>query len=169
MRTALACREDGLIDALLKILCVLQVLTEEDQTCTRTTEGFVRRGRDDIAVIERIVQDLRRDKAGGVCNVGQEERAVLIRCLPEGRIVPITRVCGGTADNETRLEDSCLLSEPIVIDELRCWVQTIREGLEVNRGRSDLLLGRLLNTEVHRSVSQLTGIDADVCVRNNHG
>lgn len=149
MRTTLTRRKDGLIDALLKILCILQVLTEEDQASTRATKGFMRRGRDDIAVFEGIVQDLSSDKAGRVCNVSQEECAVLVRCLPERRVVPITRVCGGTADNETRLKDAGLLSEPIVIDELRCWVQTIREGLEVNRGRSDLLLGRLLKRKAY--------------------
>lgn len=127
----------------------------------------MRRGRDDIAVVEGIVQDLSSDKAGSVCNVGQEERAVLVRCLPEGRIVPITRVRRGTADNKTRLKNPGLLSEPIIIDELRRWVQTIGEGLEVNRGRSDLLLGRLLKESLN--VSQLNGIDADVCIRNNHG
>jgi hypothetical protein len=41
MRSTLAGREDGIIDALLEVFRVFKVLPEEDQTSTGSTEGFV--------------------------------------------------------------------------------------------------------------------------------
>ena len=59
---ALASREDGLVHPLLKVLSVLQVLAEEDQTGTWPTKRLMRRSSDYIAVLERIVQDLGGDQ-----------------------------------------------------------------------------------------------------------
>jgi hypothetical protein len=41
MGTTLASREDSLIDTLFEIFGIFQVLPEEDETGTRTTEGLV--------------------------------------------------------------------------------------------------------------------------------
>lgn len=41
MRTTLASGEDGIIDALFEVLGIFNVLSEEDETSSRTTEGFV--------------------------------------------------------------------------------------------------------------------------------
>lgn len=44
MGATLAGREDGVVDALLEILGVLEVLAEEDETSTGATEGLVANG-----------------------------------------------------------------------------------------------------------------------------
>lgn len=41
VRTSLACGEDSLVDTLFKVLRVLEVFAEEDQTSTGTTKGFM--------------------------------------------------------------------------------------------------------------------------------
>ena len=68
---------------------------------------------------------------------------MFIRRLAEGCIVPVTRVRGGTTNDETRLEDACLSGKTLVVNELGLRVKSIGEGLEVDRGGSNLLLGSL--------------------------
>ena len=58
---------------------------------------------------------------------------MFVRDRAEGLVIPVTGVRGRTADNETGLEDARLLSKTAVVDELRCGVKTVREGLEVDR------------------------------------
>ena len=41
VRTTLAGRENGVVDALLEVLCVLEILAEEDETSTGATECLV--------------------------------------------------------------------------------------------------------------------------------
>ena len=41
MGSTLASREDGVINALLEIFCILKILPEEDETSTRTTKSLV--------------------------------------------------------------------------------------------------------------------------------
>lgn len=99
MRSTLAGREDGIIHALLEILRILEVFPEENETSTRSTEGFVskadslseikergflvnsRCGRDDITVIERIVQLLGSDEATGMGNIGHQPCTLLLASL----------------------------------------------------------------------------------------
>ena len=139
----LASREDSVVDTLLKVLGLVGILPEEDETGTGPTKRLVRRGRDDIAVLERIGELASGNETTGVRNVCHKERAVLIRGCPEGLVVPITRVRRCTADNETRLVDLCELLQAGVVDELGRGVKTIRKGLEVDGRRSHLLLSRL--------------------------
>ena len=93
----------------------------------------LRGGGDNIAILERIVEYLGRDKTACVRNISHQERAMFVRRLAEVRIVPVTRVRGSTTNDKTGLEDTRLLSETAVVDELRCGVETVREGLEVDR------------------------------------
>jgi hypothetical protein len=41
MGTALACREDSIVHALLQVFGVLEVFAEEDESSTRAAEGLV--------------------------------------------------------------------------------------------------------------------------------
>ena len=145
VRAALASREDSIVDALLEVLRLVRVLAEEDEACTGTTERLVRRGGDDVAVLEGVRELARRDEAARVRDVGHQERAVLVRDGAERRVVPVPRVRGRAADDELRLEDLRLRRERLVVDELRLGVEAIGERLEVDGRRSHLLLGSLLN------------------------
>ena len=68
-----------------------------------------------------------------MCDIGHEESTVFVCGFTQRAIVPVPWVRRRTADNETGLEDTRLLSETAIVDELRCGVETVREGLEVDR------------------------------------
>ena len=92
MGTTLAGREDSLVDTLLEVLSVLQVLAEEDETSTRTTEGLVSRGSDNITVLEGVGKHLTSDKTASVGNISHQESVVLICGLTKRSIIPIPGV-----------------------------------------------------------------------------
>ena len=140
---ALACREDGVVHALLEILGLVRVLAEEDQTSTGTAERLVRRGRDDVAVLEGVRELASSDKTARVRDVGHEEGAVLICSLTKSLVVPVAGVSGGTADDETRLVDFGERLQVLVVNELRLGVKTVGKRLEVNGGSRHLLLRSL--------------------------
>ena len=96
MRATLASREDSIVNALFKIRRVFKVFPEEDQTSTGTTKSLVtvkdvlnvlighktsvekhiRRGGNDIAVFERVVELLRSDETTGMGNICAPSLAV---------------------------------------------------------------------------------------------
>lgn len=102
-------------------------------------EKNTRRRRDHITIFEWVVEHLSGDEPARVCDVGHEERAVLVRCLAEGCVVPVARICGSAADNEAGLEDPRLRCEACIVDEVRRGVERVWEGLEVDGGSGDLL------------------------------
>ena len=143
VRATLARREDGLVNALLQVVRIFRVPPEEYQTRPRAAERLMRRRRDHIAVLERILQDLSGDEPRGVCNVRHQERAVLVSRCAEGGVVPVARVRGGAADDQTGLEETGLLGELVVVNELSGGIEAVGERLEVDRGGGDFLLGSL--------------------------
>ena len=137
MGTTLAGREDSLVDTLLEVLGLIAILAEEDQASTRTTKSLVtvcealsmsrneaqegaytRSGGHDITVLEGVCEFASSDKTACVCNVRHQKRAVLVSDSTKSSVVPVTGVCRGTTDQETRLEDFCLRSETLVVDEM---------------------------------------------------
>lgn len=121
MGSTLASREDSVINALLEVFRILEILPEEDETSTRTTESLVaaimlapnkeifKRGArcrgDDITVFEGVVQLLRSNETTGVCNICHEPGAFPCSGLLEVLVIPVTRVSRGTTNNQTGLED----------------------------------------------------------------
>jgi hypothetical protein len=147
MRATLAGRENGVVDALLEVLCVLEILAEEDETSTGPTEGLVGGRGDDIAVLEGVVELLRRDETAGVGDVGHEEGALTLGNGLQRLVVPVAGVGGGTADDETRLKELGLVGEVLVVDELGLGGDTVGERLEVDGRRRHLFLGSLRGSE----------------------
>ena len=149
MRAALARGEDGFVYTLLKVLRVLTVLAEEDETSTGATECLVpantlsdnlegkfvrilRGGGDDITVLEGVSELASSNKTAGVGDIGHQECAVLVSGSAESGVVPVTGVCRCTTNDETGLEQFCLRGESFVVDELGRRVKAIRERLEVD-------------------------------------
>lgn len=158
--TTLACRKDGLVDALFEVGMVGTVLSEEHEPGTRTTEGLVpastvstesgrrrvsdlRGGGDDMAMLERAVEFLGGDETADVGDVGHEIGTLLVTDVSEPAIVPVTGVRRGTADDEPGLEYLGLLLEAGVVDELGGGIDRVREGLEIDGGGGHLFLGGL--------------------------
>jgi len=151
VRSTLASREDGIVDALLNVR--LLVLAEEDETSTGTTKCLVavsdrgpvqlanfqkrllknsRGGADDIAVLERIILNLSSDETRDVGHVHHEVRTVEVSDLAKTLVVPVSRVSGGTTDQDPGLEEESVLLKGVVVDETGSGVDLVREGLEVD-------------------------------------
>lgn len=145
MGAALARRENGVVHALLEVLGLVRVTLKEDETSTGAAEGLVRRGRDNVAVLEGVRELTSSDKAAGVCNVRHEVRAMLVRDSTQRLVVPVARVRGRTADEQTRLVDLCELGHALVVDQLRLGVERVGKRLEVDRRRRHLFLSGLDN------------------------
>lgn len=123
----LACREDRIVDTLLKILSLVAVLAEENQTSTRTTKSLVsvyvfrlakgnavvenediRSSGDDITVLEGVGKLPGGDETTCVSDVRHEERSMFVGNGTESSIIPVTRVGRSTTDDQFGLEDLCL-------------------------------------------------------------
>lgn len=141
--TTLARGEDSIVHALLKVLGLVRVLPEEDETSTGATERLVGRGGDNVAVLEGVRELASSNETAGVRDVGHEVRAVLVGDLTQGLVVPVTRVRGRTADDEAGLVDLGERADTLVVDELRLGVKTVGERLEVDGRRRHLLFGSL--------------------------
>jgi len=161
--TTLASREDSIVNALLQVLTGFTLFLEEDQTSTGTTEGLMatfnhqpstkstqrifsnsRSSRNNITVLEGVVQLGSSNQSTSVGNISHQVSTVLISDLAEGGIVPVAGVSRGTADDQTGLEDAGLLGEGFVIDELVGGVKTVGKRLKVDGRGGHLLLGGLL-------------------------
>lgn len=134
MGATLARREHSVVDALLEVLRFVRIPLEEDEAGTGATERLVRRGRDDVAVLEGVRELASGDETARVCDIGHEVRAVLVRDRAEGLVVPVTRVRGCTADEETGLVNLRKPGDTLVVDQLGRGVEAVRERLEVEEG-----------------------------------
>mmetsp|Transcript_128741 Transcript_128741/g.400549 ORF Transcript_128741/g.400549 Transcript_128741/m.400549 type:complete len:369 (-) Transcript_128741:337-1443(-) len=129
---ALQGREDGHVDALLDVRDALRVL-EEDHASTWTTQRLVGRRGDDVAVLKRRWVLARRHKTGDVRNVRHQQRAHLVRDLPELGKVDDTRVSRRTAEDHRGAVGQGRLAELVEVDEPRLGVHPVGQGLEVDR------------------------------------
>lgn len=157
--STLASWEDGSVDTSLEI--GLLVLSEEDQTGSRTSEGLVGGGGDNVTVVERRALLTGSDETGNVSHVAQEVSALSIGDLSESSIVPISWVGGTTTDEQSWLVEVGVGLELWVVDDTGRWVDSVRERLEVDGRSGDLLLGGVVTvsqvstigeTETHDSV-----------------
>lgn len=158
----LTSREHSIVDALLEVLIVLAVFPEEDHTCSGATKrlvtkwtqsrpkanawGHSRCGGDNITILKRVVQFLRCDQPACVSDIRHHISALPVTNGLDRGVIPVSGISGSTADNQTGLENLCLLGQGLVIDELRRRVKSIRERLEIDRRRSHLFLRRLCKT-----------------------
>jgi len=76
--------------------------------------------------------------------VTQQPGLLLVCGRTESLVVPVTRVCGCTADNESGLEDLRGLVDAFIVDELGVRHKRVRQRLEVDSGRGDLLFGGIV-------------------------
>lgn len=91
-----------------------------------------RGGADDIAVLERIILNLSSDETRDVGHVHHEVRTVEVSDLAKTLVVPVSRVSGGTTDQDPGLEEESVLLECVVVDETGGGVDLVRKGLEVD-------------------------------------
>lgn len=111
MRTALHTREYGAVDERRDILegflgrleRTADLTLAEDHTAAGTTERLVRRGSDDMeAVIERILGDAARNKAGDVRHIGHEQRTDLVADFSELGVIKLSRISAETRQDDFR-------------------------------------------------------------------
>lgn len=142
VRATLARGEDGLVDAVLEVITT--VAAEEDQTSAGATEGLVGGGGDDVAEVEGRLGLFAGNQTGNVGHVAHEVGAVLVGDLAHGVILELTRVGGGTADEELGAEERSVLLEALVVNEAGLGVDLVGHRLEVDGRRRDLLLVSLI-------------------------
>lgn len=152
MRTSLTSGEDGLVDPLLDI--GLLVLSEEDQPGPGSTQGLVRRRGDNVTEVERRAVLTRGDETRDVSHVAHQVGTVGIGNLPEPGIVPVSGVSRSSADDESGLVQPGVDLQLLVVDQAGLRVDTVRERLEVDRRRGDLLLGGVVTVGQVTTVGQ---------------
>lgn len=128
--STLASWEDSGVDTGLDI-CLL-VLSEEDHTSTRTSEGLVGGSSDDITEFEWRVLFTGSDKTGDVSHITQEISTLTIGDLSKSSVIPISWVCGTTTDQKTWFEEVGVSLKLWVINVTGSRVDSVRERLEVD-------------------------------------
>mmetsp|Transcript_56404 Transcript_56404/g.147018 ORF Transcript_56404/g.147018 Transcript_56404/m.147018 type:complete len:476 (+) Transcript_56404:49-1476(+) len=161
VRAALEAGEDRHVDALLDVRHLVTVL-EEDHPSPRAAQGLVRGRGDHIAVREGRGVHAGGDQAGDVRNVRHEQRAHLICDRAELGEVHDARVGGGTAQDHGRTEHQRRLPELLEVNEAGLRVHLVRQGLEVDRGRRDLLLGCVVAVREVATARQVQAHDTRV-------
>lgn len=157
--STLTSREDGLVDSLLHVR--LLVLSEEDQTSPRTSQGLVGGSADDVTELERRILLTGGDETGDVGHVAQQVRTVAVGDLSQSLVVPVSRVGGSSTDDHSGLVETGVGGQLFVVDETGSRGNPVREGLEVDGRSGDLLLGGVVTvgqvttvgkTQTHDSV-----------------
>jgi hypothetical protein len=148
--STLTSREDGLVDSLLHVR--LLVLSEEDQTSTRTSQGLVGGGADDVTVLEGRVLFSSGNETGDVSHVAQQVRSVAVGDLSQSLVVPVSGVGGSSTDDHSGLVETGVGGQLLVVDETGSRCDSVRERLEVDGRSGDLLLGGVV------TVSQVTTV-----------
>lgn len=155
VRTTLVAREDGEVDRLLKVVEGLlaslgvnraDTLSEEDHGSSRTTEGLVSGGGDDISPLEGRRNGLSSDKTRDVSHINNQVGADGISNLAHALVVDQTAVSGGTGNEDLGAVQDSVLLELVVVDDTSLEVDTVGHGLEVGRDSGDPN-GRLLVKE----------------------
>jgi len=148
VRATLKRRENGEVDFVLEfinsvlrlpLLGRLRTLPVEDHARPGTAQALMRRGGDNVAILEGVVSFLRSHKATDVRHVAEEECAALVRDFPEAFVLPVARVSAAAADYHLGPEVQRLLLQSVVVDEPRGGVHLVRKTLEVYGGGGDLL------------------------------
>lgn len=150
--STLACGEDGSVDTGLEVL--LLVLAEEDETGTRTTEGLVGGGGDNVTELEGRVLLGSGNETRDVGHVGHQVCTLAVGNLAETLVLPVTGVGGTTANHKSGLEEVGVGSELLVVDDTGLGVDTVWEGLEVDGRSSDLLLGGVVTVSKVTTVGE---------------
>jgi len=141
VRATLKRRENGEVDLVLEfingvlrlpLLGRLRTLPVEDHARPGTTQALMRRGGDNVAILEGVVHFLSSHKAANVRHVAEEQCAALVGNFPEAFVVPVTRVSASTADYHPWPKVQRLLLQSVVVDVPRGGVHLVRETLEVN-------------------------------------
>jgi len=97
-----------------------------------------------MAILEWARQLAASNQAGCVSYVTHQPSLLLICSRTEILVVPITRVRRCTADDESRFEDLRGFVDGIIIDELGLRHERVRQRLEVDSRRGDLLFGGII-------------------------
>lgn len=138
--TTLVAREDREVNGTLKVVEDLlaglgvsgtDTLTEEDHGATRTTEGLVGCGGDNIGVLEGRGDDASSDQAGNMGHIDHEVGTDRVGNLPHSLVVDQTAVGRGTGHKDLRAVELSILSEHVIVDDAGLEIDLVREGLEV--------------------------------------
>lgn len=142
VRTTLVTREDGEVDGVLKVVEGLlaglgvnraDALSEEDHGTTRTTEGLVGSGGDDVSPQEGRRNGLSGNKTRDVSHIDNQVGADGISNLAHALVVDQTAVGGGTGNKDLGAVQDSVLLELVVVDDTGLEVDAVGHGLEVGR------------------------------------
>ena len=143
VRTTLQRRKHRHVDARLVVVRLarlgVETTAEENHTRTRTAKGLVRSRCDDVAVRERLRLLLRGNQTRDVRHIHHQHRPALIGDFSKSHVIPITRVRRATANDHLRSEIKCLFFQLVVINVTRRRIHLVRQRLEENRRRGNLL------------------------------
>mmetsp|Transcript_24738 Transcript_24738/g.80923 ORF Transcript_24738/g.80923 Transcript_24738/m.80923 type:complete len:488 (+) Transcript_24738:17-1480(+) len=166
VRPALVAREDGLVDGALELvrdllpLLVdpLDALPVKDHRASRSAEGLVRGGGDDVRVVEGGRHNLCCDEAGDVRHVCEQDRPDLVADLAHPRVVDVARVRRRAGDDELGPEDGGRLLQLVVVDDPSRLVEAVRHRGEVARDHRDGAAS--LGLEAVRQVAAVREVEA---------
>jgi hypothetical protein len=123
-----------------------------------------RSGGHDVTVLEGAQELSSGNQARSVSHIAHQESTLIVGDLPEVLIVPIARVCRGTANEQSRLKNFGGLFELRIINQVRRHVKAVRQRLEIDGRSCDFLLSRVVavcqmssirKTETHETILRL--------------
>ena len=146
-RSTLYSGEDGRVDQLRHHLDatllgslapgVLKVLTHQDDTTTRTSQGLVGRRGNDVGILHRIGEETGSNETCRVSHIDHKDGTDAISDLAHTLIVPLARVGRGTADDQLRVGLLSLALHIIVVYATILLAHTISYGVVEDTGGID--------------------------------
>eukprot|EP00754_Rhynchopus_humris_P025725 Rhum_TRINITY_DN14962_c0_g1::Rhum_TRINITY_DN14962_c0_g1_i1::g.130528::m.130528 len=164
VRAALQTREDRHVDLLLPArrgAVLPRLRAEEDHTRARAAQRLVRRRRHHVRELERRLGLLRRHQTADVRHVHHQDGADLVRDAAELRVRPLTRVRRASVHQDLRAEHLGVALQLLHV-QVAVRLHLVRERLEVDRRRRDLLLRRVVAVRQVATAREVQAHDAVV-------
>ena len=177
-RTALLAREYGRIQEHAHLLHlallgsqaprILEVLTHEDDTATRTTQGLVGGRSNDVGILQWVVEQSGCNETGWVSHINHQEGAHLVGNLAHAGVIPLTAVGATATDNQLRLVLQRQLLHLVVIHTARLLVQVVTDRVVEDARSVDVATMRevtaVVEVQSHKSIAWLQYGEQNGCV-----
>ena len=138
---------------------IVKILTHQNDTATRTTEGLVGSRSNDVGIFQWVVQKTCCNQTRRVSHINHEECTHLVGNLAHTCIIPLTAVGTTTTDNQLRFVFQSQLLHFVIIHATGFLVEVIADRVVEESGSVDVAtMGKVttvVEVQTHKSIARL--------------
>jgi hypothetical protein len=146
-----------------RVLCLVYFVRKR----TVAAEMHSRSGSNDVTVLEGAQELSSGNQTRSVSHIAHQEGTLIVSDLPEILVVPIARICRGTANEQARLKNFGSLFDLRIINQVRRHIKAVWQRLEIDGRSRDFLLSRVIAVRQMSSIRETE--THETILRLNHG